>query len=107
MYSAPQLAEKIGTDSKTLRHFLRQNDSFRNPGSGGRYSFTESEARSVEKAFNAWRRARRSQTSGDTSARGKTQKSAAGGKKRAQERVDSLEASLLASGKHISQIEAR
>lgn len=104
-YSAPALAQKIGTDAKTLRRFLRENASFRNPGSGGRYVFTAKEAESVEKAFRSWdgKRSRRSQTSDNTRAKGKTQSRSAERQKSAQKRVDALEAALLASGKHISQ----
>lgn len=100
--SARDLAEKIGTDPKTLRRFLRENDSFRNPGSGGRYQFTIKEAASVEKAFNAWRvnSPRRAQTPRDASAKSKTQR---GDKDAVRARMDALEASLKASGKHISQ----
>lgn len=98
--SAPQLARKIGTDPKTLRRFLRENDSFRNPGSGKRYEFTESEASSVEKAFKLWNGLRRSQTSRNTSVKNKQQRDS---KDSACKRIDALEASLKSSGKHISQ----
>lgn len=99
--SARELADQIGTDPKTLRRFLRENASFRNPGSGGRYEFTPSEAASAEKAFKVWRQGspRRSQTSAKSSAKSKTQTTSEGVKKR----IDALEASLKASGKHISQ----
>lgn len=103
--SARELAERIGTDPKTLRRFLRENDSFRNPGSGGRYEFTEKEAQSAERAFKVWRAnsPRRAQTSPKSSAKSKTQRSSEDAKQRARERVDALEASLKSSGKHISQ----
>lgn len=106
--SAPELAKQIGTDPKTLRRFLRENDSFRNPGSGKRYEFTQKEAVSVEKAFRAWagqRRPRNTQTTGESRAKGKSTESKRARQIAARERVDALEASLRASGKHISQRE--
>lgn len=103
--SATQLAAQIGTDPKTLRRFLRENDSFRNPGSGKRYVFSAREAASVEKAFRAWdgKRSRRSQTTGDTRPKNKSERTAAEREKRAKERVDALETSLRARGVHIDQ----
>lgn len=97
--TAPQLAQQIGTDPKTLRRFLRENDSYRNPGSGKRYSFTKSEAASVERAFKNWissRRPRSSKTTGETSPK-QTRTT------NAKRRVDALEESLKRSGKHLSQ----
>lgn len=102
--SAPQLAAEIGTDPKTLRRFLRENDSFRNPGSGKRYTFTPREAESVKRAFNAWDGTRtRRQTTGDTRPKNKSERTAAEREKRAKERVDALETSLRARGVHIDQ----
>lgn len=102
--SAPQLAAQIGTDPKTLRRFLRENDSFRNPGSGKRYTFTAREAASVEKAFRAWDGTRtRRQTTGETRPKNKSERTAAERKNAARTRIDALEKSLRSTGKHISQ----
>lgn len=101
-YSATQTAEMIGTDAKTLRRFLRENDAYRNPGSGKRYVFTAREVESVRRAFASWQgtRVRQRQTSGETRAKDKTQDDR---HQRARERLDALETSLKSSGKHISQ----
>jgi len=103
--SATQLAQMINTDPKTLRRFLRENESFRNPGSGGRYSFTQKEAESVQRAFKSWSstRTKRSKTSSSDSAKGKTQMTSEQRQSAARTRVDALEKSLKSNGKHISQ----
>lgn len=108
-YSASEAAMRIGTDAKTLRRFLRDNDSYTNVGSGGRYSFTSKEVTSMAKAFTSWNSSRSkkiapsSQTSAKTSKTTKRTETAAERKRRADARVDALEASLKKSGKHISQ----
>jgi predicted SprT family Zn-dependent metalloprotease len=95
-YSAPELAEQLGVDAKTLRRFLRENGSFRNPGSGARYTFTASEAKSVEKAFNSWRSGKSSaKTTNGAKPKSKTSD--------VKKRIDTLEAGLKAQGNHISQ----
>lgn len=55
MYSSIEAAAQIGTTPRLLRRFLRDNDSWRNAGIGGRYMFTESEVKSLNVQFHAWR----------------------------------------------------
>lgn len=134
-YTSAQAAEKIGTDPKTLRRFLRATPEWSNPGSGGRYSFTAADIRRLQKQVPAW-------IASSTPRQVKTTKikmTATGKAKvvqpklppvdtsespevwnrpiparlkgadrvRAKERVDALEARLLATGLHISQIKDR
>lgn len=107
--SARQAAEQIGTDAKTLRRFLRENDSYTNVGSGGRYSFTQREVTSMAKAFASWnvdrpkKTAPASEKTAKTPASKSKTESAADKKKRAEARVDKLEKSLKDRGVHISQ----
>lgn len=54
-YTSIQAAAEIGTTPKLLRRFLRSNDSWINAGNGGRYSFTESEMKSLKLQFKKWR----------------------------------------------------
>lgn len=56
-----EAAEKLGTEPRTLRKFLR-SDTVENggkvgedtPGKGGRYSLEAKEFRSLQKRFEAW-----------------------------------------------------
>jgi hypothetical protein len=56
-----EAAEKLGTDPRSLRKFLR-SETVENggtvgedtPGKGGRYSLEAKEFRSLQKRFNAW-----------------------------------------------------
>lgn len=112
--TAREVAEAVGTDPKTLRRFLRANDSYKSPGSGGRYSFTQKDVAPLKRAFVKWvadkptRTApqtskKSAQTSSKTVARKSASQTRAAKKSAADKRVDELEASLKAAGKHISQ----
>lgn len=52
--SAKDVAEKIGTDTKTLRVFLRASDDYRAVGSGCRYSFTAKDVPNLKGRFAKW-----------------------------------------------------
>lgn len=55
VYSAKQVATRIGTDAKTLRKFFRSSASpFDAVGQGGRYEFLASQLPDIQKAFTAW-----------------------------------------------------
>jgi len=54
MFSSIEAAAEIGTTPRLLRRFLRDNDSWRNAGIGGRYMFTESEIKSLNIQFHKW-----------------------------------------------------
>jgi hypothetical protein len=54
IYSSLEAAAEIGTTPRLLRRFIRQNDSWKNATYAGRYSFTESELKSLTKQFNQW-----------------------------------------------------
>jgi len=57
-FTTKDLAEELGTDPKTLRKFLRSQDSPVTPvGQGNRYSIDGRTARSLRKAFLTWREA--------------------------------------------------
>lgn len=96
--SAPELAAEMEIDAKLLRRFLRENASFNNPGSGGRYKFTTSEAASVKKAFTKWNARRSARQTSAGASKSSTSKTTS-----AKARVDALETSLRTTGKHISQ----
>jgi hypothetical protein len=114
-----EAASAIGTEAKTLRQFLRQSKDYRNAGSGGRYNFKAKDITKLRKHFEEW---------ADTKPSTKRKaikpppdnpglpKSVIGSTRRqdrervlqlSRERVDRLEASLLARGLHISQLKDR
>lgn len=111
-YTAPQAAEKLGVDPKTFRRFLRSHASYRNVGTGQRYSFTDTDMPGLTTQFNAWNKTRAKRTAPDAKpARSKSSakstpervESATESRARAKERVDALETSLKRRGVHISQ----
>lgn len=122
--NAKEAADKIGTDAKTLRRFIRSGKStFRPVGSGDRYEFEEKDIPTLRKRFEEWRSGTTKVTKRQGSSTVKVTKfvdqdepmpvSMLGKQMtRAQReardvasraRVDRLEAQLRASGKHISQ----
>lgn len=58
MYSSIEAAAAIGTTPRLLRRFLRDNDSWRNAGIGGRYMFTEPEVKSLNVQFHKWHKSK-------------------------------------------------
>lgn len=55
MFSAKQVASRIGTDAKQLRKFLRdENSGYDAVGQGGRYDFPESQLPAIAAAFATW-----------------------------------------------------
>ncbi len=54
MYTSIEAAAEIGTTPRALRRFLRDNDSWRNAGIGGRYMFTDEEVKSLNIQFHKW-----------------------------------------------------
>lgn len=97
-HSASEVAVMIGTDPKTLRRFLRSNASYRNVGSGARYSFEDADIKPLEKSFKAWNGTRRSKnTFGTPVPKSKDTRAAA------HARVDALEKSLKERNVHINQ----
>jgi hypothetical protein len=99
-YSASEAAAKLGTDPKTLRRFLRANDSYRNVGSGARYVFQTKDIDPLEKSFKAWKGLSRSKSTKPGNAKSKDP---VVNTNRAKERVDAMELSLKERGVHISQ----
>ena len=60
-FTTKEAAEKLGTEPRTLRKFLRSETveaggtvGEDTPGKGGRYSLEAKEFRSLQKRFNAW-----------------------------------------------------
>lgn len=51
IFSASEAAAELGIDPRSLRRFLRNDESYRNVGMGGRYAFTESELVSLKRAY--------------------------------------------------------
>lgn len=49
-----QVADKLGTTTKILRQFLRQDSNYKNVGSAGRYTFTPRDVRLMEPRFRKW-----------------------------------------------------
>lgn len=60
IYSSMDAAAELGTTPRLLRRFIRQNDSWKNATHAGRYSFTESEMKSLKIQFNSWQGTRSS-----------------------------------------------
>lgn len=62
------VAAHLNTDARTLRRFLRDDPTYRNAGSGGRYTFTGRDLPTITKRFTTWqagvddRRAKRNTT---------------------------------------------
>jgi heterodisulfide reductase subunit A-like polyferredoxin len=53
--TAGDLADKLGTDARTARKFLRSiTPKDQQPGKGSRWGIKATEARSMPKKFNAW-----------------------------------------------------
>lgn len=116
------VAEELGTEPRTLRRFLRDDVTYKNAGSGGRYSFTERDLPTLRKRFAAWqsgveaRRAKR-----DTSGLVNRPRAAADRepdvikiprctaelKRKEREQIERLEARLRECGLHISQMRER
>lgn len=49
-----EVAEKVGTDPKTLRVFLRASKDYEAVGSGSRYAFTAKDVAPMKAKFTAW-----------------------------------------------------
>jgi hypothetical protein len=50
-----EMAERLGTDARKLRQFLRSNKStYVAVGSAGRYEFTESDVETIARRFTVW-----------------------------------------------------
>jgi len=65
MYSSIEAAAAINTTPRLLRRFLRDNDSWRNAGIGGRYMFTEAEVKSLNVQFHKWHKSKPAKPSVD------------------------------------------
>lgn len=53
-----EAAEKVGTDPKVLRMFLRASTDYEAVGSGSRYSFTAKEIPTLKSRFVKWEKER-------------------------------------------------
>lgn len=53
-----EAAEKVGTDARTLRIFLRASTDYEAVGSGSRYSFTAKEIPTLKSRFAKWEKER-------------------------------------------------
>lgn len=58
MHTSIEAAELIGTTPRLLRRFLRDNDSWRAVGIGGRYLFTDAEVKSLNVQFHKWHKSK-------------------------------------------------
>lgn len=65
MYTSIEAAAEIGTTPRLLRRFLRDNDSWRAVGIGGRYLFTESDVQSLNIQFHKWHKSKPAKVSVD------------------------------------------
>lgn len=52
--TSKDIAAEIDTDPRTLRRFLRDDNTYRNAGSGGRYVFTQKDIPTLKKRFDKW-----------------------------------------------------
>lgn len=65
MFTSTEAAAEIGTTPRLLRRFLRDNDSWRNAGIGGRYMFTDAEVKSLNIQFHKWNKSKPKKESHD------------------------------------------
>lgn len=120
-----QMADKLETDPKRLRRFLRADPTYRNAGQGGRYEFDDKDVATLKKRFSAWLEktakdaAAKAKPTGPRRVKGEIPPMPAnianvpaGRLTKAQreerdqlsrQRVDRLEARLMAAGMHVSQ----
>lgn len=120
--SSKQVATEIGTEPRTLRRFLRDDPTYRNAGSGGRYVFTERDIPTLLKRFTTWqagvevRRAkrdttglvnRRSQASQEEPEVIDIPRCTAELRQREREQIERLENRLRECGLHVSQLKDR
>ena len=49
-----EVADKVGTDARKLRKFLRDFDAIESPGRGGRYDFSDAELEELKAAYEEW-----------------------------------------------------
>lgn len=111
MFTAADAASQLNTDGKTLRRFLRQDATYVNAGSGGRYMFAEADIPALTERFIVWRDRPKTTSSSTTlivDNAGLTMSVArndpAAVRAITEQRVDRLEAALKATGLHISQM---
>lgn len=118
--STREAADALNTTPKLLRQFLRQDDTFGGVGSGARYSIEEANVPALKARFtkwaegktNVWPIDKAADTDGDPGLpaailRRRDKASRELIAKRAEERVNRLEALLREKGLHISQIKVR
>lgn len=119
--TSKMVATALSTEPRTLRRFLRDDPTYRNAGSGGRYAFTTRDMDTLKKRFAAWqlgveaRRAKRD-TSGLVN-KPKTQevepdnieipKCTPALRKLEREQIERLDARLKECGLHITQLKDR
>lgn len=53
-YSSAEAAAELDVHPRVLRRFIRSNDSWKNATHAGRYSFSESEMKSLKVQFPKW-----------------------------------------------------
>lgn len=115
------VASELGTEPRTLRRFLRDDPTYRNAGSGGRYNFTERDLPTLRKRFANWqagveeRRAKRD-TSGLVNKPKINReepdvidipKCTPALRRKEREQVERLEARLRECGLHVTQLKDR
>lgn len=120
MLSTRQIADELGTTPKILRQFLRQDDTFGGVGSGARYSLDKKDLPRLKKRFQEWA-GDRALMKGKSYIKGEGEKGMSTSvlkkkkltqaekdeiKRKADARIDRLEAALRAKGLHISQRKA-
>lgn len=118
--SSKIVASELGTEPRTLRRFLRDDPTYRNAGSGGRYAFTEKDLPTLRKRFGKWqdgveaRRAKRD-TTGLVNRQATPEepdvidipKCTPSLRRREREQVERLEARLRECGLHVTQLKDR
>lgn len=119
--SSKMVAEALNTEPRTLRRFLRDDPTYRNAGSGGRYAFTAKDIPTLEKRFASWqgvvdsRRAKRD-TSGLVNRKNANEpepdvilipKCTPALRRKEREQVARLEQQLKDCGLHVTQLRDR
>jgi hypothetical protein len=58
MYTSIEAAAEIGTTPRLLRRFLRSDNNWNTAGIGGRYMFTESDLKTLNRDFHKWNKSK-------------------------------------------------
>lgn len=116
-YTASEAAAELGIEAKKLRALLRQDATFQNPGSGASWTFSTGDMPALKRIVKAHTEKTRGTKTNRIGAardddhglpiavaRSNSRSARAAVRQLSIERVDRLEAALMAAGLHVSQM---